>query len=63
MSKEIDALEITKSQFMQYVDVQESGSYNMFDPRARAATTLSHNQWVHIISNYDDLNDKFTEGE
>ena len=32
---------ITKEQFKEYLDVQESGLYNMFDPRAREMTSLS----------------------
>ena len=54
---------VTKKQFKEYLDVQESGLYNMFDPRARAMTSLSKNEWIHIISNYTDLKEKFEGGK
>ena len=53
---------ISKEQFQEYRDIQDSGMYNMFDPNARAATSLSKPEWMHILSNYDDLSDKY-EGE
>tara|TARA_R100000458_G_scaffold52544_1_gene54139 strand:- start:299 stop:469 length:171 start_codon:yes stop_codon:yes gene_type:complete len=50
---------ITKEQFKEYLDVQESGLYNMFDPRAREMTSLSKAQWVNIITNYSVYHDKW----
>ena len=44
---------ITESDFKEYVRVQKSGHFNMFDPRARQMTTLSREQWVKCISDYD----------
>ena len=44
---------ITKKQFKEYLDVQEVGLYNMFDPKAREMTSLSKAQWVNIITNYN----------
>ena len=43
---------VTKKQFKEYLDVQEVGLYNMFDPKAREMTSLSKAQWVNIITNY-----------
>ena len=43
---------INKKQFKEYLDVQEAGLYNMFDPKARALTSLSEKQWKGIITNY-----------
>jgi hypothetical protein len=48
---------------LQYKEVQESGMYNMFDPRARQLTTLSREQWVKIIENYKTFNDNWGEKE
>ena len=55
-------MEITKEQFKEYRDVQDGGMYNMFDPNARACTSLNRNEWVHIISNYSELKEQY-EGE
>lgn len=55
------SVEITENDFLQYKEVQESGMYNMFDPRAREMTTLSREQWVKIIENYKTFNDSWGE--
>ena len=48
-------MEITAEQFHEYLAVQDSGMFNMFEPRAREMTNLSKKEWLHIISNYDEL--------
>ena len=45
-------LYVSKEEFAQYLEVQESGAYNMLDPMARQITTLDKKQWIHIIKNY-----------
>jgi len=50
---------ITKEQFKEYLNVQEDGLYNMFDPKARETTSLSKAQWVNIITNYQVYHDKW----
>ena len=52
-------MEISKEQFQEYRDVQDGGMFNMFDPNARACTSLSKNEWVNIIKNYNELSDKY----
>ena len=52
--------EITKEMFKEYKDVQESGEFNMLDPRAREDTSLDRKQWYAIISNYNELNAKYS---
>jgi hypothetical protein len=46
---------ITKEQFNEFKEVRESGTYNMFDPRARETTTLTKDEWIEIMSNYTSL--------
>tara|TARA_R110002051_G_C8703569_1_gene494746 strand:- start:1319 stop:1501 length:183 start_codon:yes stop_codon:yes gene_type:complete len=58
-----DTVKIDKSDWDQYKRVQKSGAYNMFDPRAREMTTLTRNEWIHIISNYQDLKEQFEGGK
>jgi hypothetical protein len=53
-TKEVD-VEVTRDDFFDYVEVQEEGLFNMFDPQARALTDLSKEVWVAIMSNYDEL--------
>ena len=52
---------ITKEQFVEYVLVQTTSDFNMFDPRAREMTDLNRKQWLDIIKNYDELNKKYSE--
>ena len=52
-------MEITKEQFQQYRNIQDSGMYNMYDPNARACTDLTKNEWISILKNYDELSDKY----
>jgi len=62
--------EISKEQFDAYVGVQESGHYNMFDPRARELANevnegichLSREDWIAIISDYEALYERYAEG-
>jgi hypothetical protein len=51
--------DITKEEFGEYKAIQESGMFNMFDPRAREMTSLSKDKWVTIIKHYGDLEDKY----
>ena len=53
---------INKEQWDEYRDVQDSGAYNMFDPNARALTSLSRSEWLYILKNYSELKTKY-EGE
>lgn len=52
-------MEISAEQFQEYRDVQDSGLYNMFTPQAREMTSLSRDEWIHIIKNYSELKEKY----
>ena len=51
------AVSVTKEDFLEYKKVQESGMFNMFDPRAREMTSLSKDQWLRIIKEYEKLDE------
>ena len=51
------SVQITKEDFLEYKEVQESGEFNMFDPRAREMTSLSKDQWFRIIKEYKKLDE------
>ena len=51
------SVQITKEDFLEYKEVQESGEFNMFDPRAREMTSLSKDQWLRIIKEYNKLDE------
>ena len=57
--KGIMSVQITEEDFKEYKRVQQSGMFNMFDPRAREMTSLSKDQWITIIKNYSELKNKY----
>tara|TARA_E500000331_G_C17021723_1_gene611098 strand:+ start:207 stop:467 length:261 start_codon:yes stop_codon:yes gene_type:complete len=50
-------IDITKEKFDEYKKVQMSGEFNMFDPQARAMTTLTKEEWVKIMQEYKKLDE------
>tara|TARA_R110002020_G_scaffold335596_1_gene550765 strand:+ start:6804 stop:6980 length:177 start_codon:yes stop_codon:yes gene_type:complete len=55
-----DKVEITKSQFERYVDVQNWGVYNMLDPTVRDICNLTKKEHKFIVINYNKLKKKYT---
>ena len=55
------SVEITKEKFDEYKKVQMSGMFNMFDPRARAVTDLSKEEWVTIMQEYEKLDEAWSD--
>ena len=53
---------ITREQWDEYRDVQDSGEFNMYDPGARAMTDISRQDWITIMKYYSELKTKY-EGE
>ena len=58
-----DNITINKSQWDEYRNIQMSGEFNMYDPDAIELTTLSTDEWIHIMTNYTKLKEKFEGGE
>lgn len=56
-------MRITKEDFDNYLFVQESGMYNMYDPKARALTNMSMGQWLDIMQNYEKYYKQFKTEE
>ena len=56
-----------KAKFEAYLNVQEIGAYNMFDPRARdlaqefCEEEISKADWIHMIKNYSELKEQHDE--
>ena len=48
-------LMISEHQFNEYLNVQNTGLFNMLDPKARTYTSLSKEEWSYIMTNYDHL--------
>ena len=55
--------QITKNEWQEYKEVQETGMFNMLEPRAREMTTLSKEKWLYIIKNYNELTLIYEKGE
>ena len=56
-------MEISKEQFQEYRNIQDSGMFNMFDPNARACTDLTKNEWIHILKHYSELKEQYEGGD
>ena len=56
-------VEITAQDFKNYVDVQMSGQYNMFDPNARIAAGLTKKQFMVIMKNYEELEEQYQDAD
>ena len=48
-------INVSKKEWDEYRDVQDSGMFNMFDPRAREMSSLDKRQWLYVMENYDEL--------
>jgi len=55
----IDRESITKDMWIEFINQQEDGTYNMLDPRARAMTDISKQNWRNITQNYQYLMEKY----
>ena len=54
-------MKFTKQQhkdFKAYEKVRTSGRYNMFDPRARAASGLGRDEFLFVLNNYKALHEE-----
>ena len=56
-------VDITEEKFNEYKEVQMSGDFNMFDPQARAMTTLTKDEWVTIMREYKKLDEAWGDKE
>ena len=56
-------IDITKEKFDEYVTVQRSGMFNMYDPQARAMTTLTKEEWTNSMQEKKKLNEAWGENE
>ena len=57
------SIDITKSKFDEYKTVQKSGMFNMFDPKAREMTSLTKDEWVTIMQDYEKLDNAWSDNE
>jgi len=57
------SVQITKEKFDEYKKVQMSGEFNMFDPQARAMTTLTKEEWTTIMQEYKKLDEAWGDDE
>ena len=55
LEKYHDKLQIAEYEWLDYLEVQNEGLYNMLDPRARQLTDLDKSTYIKIIKNYDEL--------
>lgn len=48
-----------EEKFIAYEEVRDSGAYNMLDPRAVEMSGLSKEDYLYVISNYEQLKKQY----
>ena len=56
-------IDITRDKFLEYEKIRKEGRYNMFDPQARALSSLDRNEWVTIMTDYEKLANAWLKSE
>lgn len=54
-------LKITKQMFERYRRVQQEGRFNMLSREAQLLTGLDKDEYMHIIKNYGELSELYSE--
>ena len=58
---------MNEEKFLAFYAVQQSGAYNMFDPRARNLAnemndlSITKSEWVEIMQDYTNLKSKYVK--
>ena len=52
-------INVSKSEWIAFMEVRQDGQYNMYSPQARASAGLDKDKWKTIMNNFDDLYDKW----
>jgi len=50
---------IYKDEWIAILEVRQDGQYNMYSPEARNSASIDKDTWKQIISNFDDLYEKW----
>ena len=50
---------VSKSEWIEYRSIQDSGMFNMYDPNARAMTDISRDTWIYIIKHYSEIKELY----
>ena len=50
---------IYKEEWISFLEVRQDGQYNMMSPMARESVGIDKDTWKQILSNFDDLYDKW----
>ena len=58
-SKEDPFSKIYKEEWISFLEVRQDGQYNMMSPMARKSADIDKQTWKQILSNFDDLYDKW----
>lgn len=54
---------VSEKEFKDFVKLQDSGKYNMMDSKVRILCCISRAQHIYIMEHYDELYEKYMEGD
>lgn len=58
-SKKDPFSKIYKEEWIAFLEVRQDGQYNMMSPMARKSVDIDKQTWKQMLSNFDDLYDKW----
>lgn len=58
-----EEITVSSAEFQEFVEIQNSGKYNMLDPMVRTIMGISKDKHLYIISHYNDLEKEFGGNE
>ena len=53
------ANKIYKEELISFLEVRQDGQYNMMSPMARESVDIDKETWKQMLTNFDDLYDKW----
>ena len=56
---EMEVKKIHSAKWISFLEVRQDGQYNMMSPMARKSADIDKQTWKQILSNFDDLYDKW----
>tara|TARA_R100001082_G_scaffold62219_1_gene34822 strand:- start:1130 stop:1333 length:204 start_codon:yes stop_codon:yes gene_type:complete len=58
-SIENDNININKSDVLEFIEIRDSGEYNMYNPVVRKMIGLDKREYKYLLNNFDEICNKY----
>tara|TARA_R100000315_G_C5233048_1_gene144091 strand:+ start:378 stop:581 length:204 start_codon:yes stop_codon:yes gene_type:complete len=58
-SIENNNINISKSDVLEFIEIRDSGEYNMYNPVVRKMIGLDKREYKYLLNNFDEICDKY----